>query len=185
MPVLFAVVLMGSAGLPLPGVILVIAAGALVQQGELNLWWVIGLTCSAAILGDSIGYAIGLTGGRRLAHRITGRFGGQSRLLAAEALARKWGGPGIFFSRWLLTPLGSSINLVSGMAAYPYHRFLFFDVTGEILWAIEYVLLGVLLGNRLGSLMDLESQIPWIVVGLIGAAIFGRGIVRYVRNHNR
>jgi membrane-associated protein len=184
LPVLFGVVLLGSAGIPVPGVVLVIAAGALVQQGEMNLWWVLGLTCSAAILGDNLGYAIGLSGGRRLAHRITRRVG-ESHLRDAEALARKWGGLGIFFSRWLLTPLGSSLNLASGMAAYPYLRFLLFDVSGEVLWTLEYVLLGELLSDRIGTLMDLLGQLPWVVLGLISAAIFGRSIGRHLRKSRR
>jgi membrane-associated protein len=185
LPVLFGVVLIGSAGIPIPGVVVVIAAGALAQQGQMNLWWVLGLTCSAAILGDNIGYAIGLSGGRRLAHRLTRRFGGESHLRDAEALARKWGGLGIFFSRWILTPLGAPLNLVSGMTAYPYHRFFLFDVSGEVLWTLEYVLLGELLSDRLGILMELVGQLPWIMLGLIGALIFGGSLVGYLRKSRR
>jgi membrane-associated protein len=185
LPVLFGVVLLGSAGLPIPGVVVVIAAGALVHLGEMNLWWVLGLTCSAAILGDNLGYAIGRSGGRRLAHRIARRIGAESRLRDAEALARKWGGLGIFFSRWLLTPLGAPLNLVSGMTAYPHLRFLFFDVAGQILWTIEYVLLGELLSDRIGTLLELLGQLPWIMLGLIGAAVFGRSLVGYLRKPRR
>ncbi len=181
LPVLFGVVLIGSAGVPIPGVVLVIAAGALAEQGQMNLWWVLGLVCIAAVLGDSIGYAIGLYGGRRVARRITARFGGENRLHEAEALARKWGGPGIFLSRWLLTPFGSSLNIASGMAAYPFPRFLLFDVPGEVLWTLEYVLLGELLGDHLATLTDLVGQLPWIAAGLIGAAIFGRSLIRRLR----
>ena len=185
LPVLFGVVLIGSAGIPVPGVVLVIAAGALVQQGEMNLWWVLGLTCSAAILGDNLGYAVGLSGGRRLARRVSRPLGAESHLRDAEALARKWGGLGIFFSRWLLTPLGSSLNLASGMAAYPYLHFLLFDVSGEVLWTIEYVLLGELLSDRIGTLLDLLGQLPWVVLGLISAAIFGRSLVGYLCKSRR
>ena len=185
LPVLFGVVLLGSAGVPIPGVVVVIVAGALVQQGELNLWWVVGLACSAAILGDNIGYALGRFGRHHLAHRFIWRLGGESRLKDAEALAGKWSGFGIFLSRWLLTPFGALINLASGMGAYPYPRFLLFDVSGEVLWAIEYVLLGELLSNRIATVMDLLGQVSWVVVGLIGAIIFGWLIVRRLRQSRR
>jgi membrane-associated protein len=180
LPVLFGVVLLGSAGIPVPGVVVVIASGALVHLGEMNLWWVLGLTCSGAILGDSIGYAIGRFGGRRLARRITNRFGVEGHLHHAEALAERWGGVGIFLTRWLLTPLGAALNLVSGMAVYPYHRFLLFDVPGDVLWTIEYVLLGELLSDRIATLVELLGQVTWVVVGLIGVAIFGWNLVRYL-----
>jgi membrane-associated protein len=178
LPVLFGVVMLGSAGLPVPGVVLVIAAGALVQQGELGLLWAIGLACGAAVAGDNIGYAIGRFGGRRLARRISRRFGAEGQLRHAEALAGKWGGLGIFLSRWLLTPFGAPLNLASGMADYPYLRFLLFDISGEILWAVGYVLLGELLSDRIGTVMDLIGQLPWVVIGLIGAVLTGRSIVR-------
>jgi membrane protein DedA with SNARE-associated domain len=185
LPVLFGVVLFGSAGAPVPGVLLVIAAGALVEQGEMNLWWVIALVSIAAIVGDNLGYWVGRLGGRRLANGITGRLGGQHRLDDAEVLAKRWGGFGIFLSRWLLTPLGSALNLVSGIAAYPYPRFFMFDVAGEVLWAIEYVLLGELLSNRIANLAVLLGDLSWVVVGLAGAALFGSLLVRYLRNSHR
>jgi membrane-associated protein len=181
LPVLFAVVLLGSAGLPVPGVVLVLAAGALVAQREMNLWWAIGLACAGAILGDSLGYAIGRFGGHRLADPLIRRFGREKQMHDAEALARKWGGPGIFFSRWLVTPFGALLNLASGMTNYPYRRFLLYDIPGEIIWAVGFVLLGELLSNQLATLVDLAGQVPWVVVGLIGAVIFGRSIVRRLR----
>lgn len=181
LPVLFGVVMLGSAGLPVPGVVLVIAAGALVRLGEMNFWLVLVLSGSAAILGDNIGYAIGRYGGRRLLRRALGWLGGERRLDDAQALARKWGGPGIFLSRWLITPLGALLNLACGMAGYPYRRFLLFDVAGEILWAVEYVLLGELLSDRIATLMDLVDEAPWVAVGLVGAVIFGAAIFRRLR----
>ncbi len=181
LPVLFGVVMLGSAGLPVPGVVLVIAAGALVRLGEMNFWLVLGLSCSAAILGDNIGYAIGRYGGRRLALRVFARLGGQSRLHQVETLAGKWGGPGIFLSRWLITPVGALFNLIFGMTGYSYRRFLFFDVAGEILWAIEYVFLGELLSDRIPALMELVDEAPWVVLGLVGAIIFGVAILRRLR----
>ncbi len=181
LPVLFGVVLLGSAGLPVPGVVLVIAAGALVQQGDMNLWWVLGLTCSAAILGDSLGYAVGRFAGRSLVCRIVARVDGEDHWQRAEELARRWGGLGIFFSRWLLTPFGAPLNLISGMAEYPYPRFLFFDISGEILWTLSSVLLGEVLSDRLATVVQLAGQVPWVVVGLVGAVIFGRSLVRYLR----
>jgi len=71
------------------------------------------------------------------------------------------------------------------MAAYPYLHFLLFDVSGEVLWTIEYVLLGELLSDRIGTLLDLLGQLPWVVLGLISAAIFGRSLVGYLCKSRR
>ncbi len=182
LPALFGFVLLGSIGLPIPGSVLVVAAGALVEQGEMDLRWVIALVSIAAILGDHIGYGIGRFGGRRLVEATARRLRGERHLVRAEALARKWGGFGIFLSRWLLTPLGSAFNLASGMAAYPYLRFLACDVSGEFLWAAEYALLGALLSDRVASLIALLGNLAWLLVGLTGAAIFGWLLVGLLRS---
>lgn len=181
LPVLFAVVLLGSAGLPVPGVVVVIAAGALVKLGEMNFGWVLVLTWAGAVLGDNLGYAIGRYGGQRLVDWLIRRIGGESQFRRAQSFAARWGGLGVFFSRWVLTPLGSLLNLTSGMAAYPYRRFLLFDVAGETLWAIEYVVLGELLSDRVATLVDLATEVPWVLVGLAGTVIFGRLLVKYLR----
>jgi membrane protein DedA with SNARE-associated domain len=181
LPVLFTMVMLGSAGLPIPGFILVIAAGALVEQGQMNLWAVLGLTFAAAVVGDSLGYLIGLRGGRPLAYRLAGKFGRENTLRRAEGWAMHWGGLGIFLSRWLITTLGAALNLISGMTAYPFRRFLLFDIPGQIIWTIETVLIGVLLSDRLAYVLDLQGQVPWIVIGLIGVIIFGRALFGYLR----
>jgi membrane protein DedA with SNARE-associated domain len=185
LPALFGFVLLGSVGLPIPGSVLLVAAGALVQQGEMDLRWVIALVSIAAILGDQIGYGIGRFGGRRLVDGVARRLGGERHLARAEALARRWGGFGIFVSRWLLTPLGSALNLASGMAAYPYLRFLACDATGELLWAAEYVLLGALLSDRVADLIALLGNLSWLLVGLVGAAVFGWLLLGLLRSGRR
>ena len=49
----------------LPGDSLLFAAGTFAALGSLNLWVVVGLLCVAAVLGDTVNYAIGSTSGRR------------------------------------------------------------------------------------------------------------------------
>jgi membrane-associated protein len=46
-------------GFFLPGDSLLITAGLVAATGALNIWWLNVLLCAAAIIGDSVGYAIG------------------------------------------------------------------------------------------------------------------------------
>jgi hypothetical protein len=48
--------------------------------------------------------------------RISRRLGVEANIQKAEALARRWGGLGIFFSCWLVTALGPWLNVTSGIA---------------------------------------------------------------------
>jgi len=70
LPLLFAVVLLESFGIPLPGETALIAFGVLASQGHYGIAWVIGLAAAGAIVGDNLGYwLIGRLGGRRLFER--------------------------------------------------------------------------------------------------------------------
>jgi membrane-associated protein len=51
--------LLGAVGIPLPGTLFVLAAGAFVRQGVLDLFTASGLGLLGAVLGDSASYAIG------------------------------------------------------------------------------------------------------------------------------
>ncbi|HLB45875.1 MAG TPA: hypothetical protein VJL59_02510, partial [Anaerolineales bacterium] len=61
-PALGFALLLGAAGLPLPGTFFLLAAGAFVRQGMIDGAAASGLGLLGTILGDSLGYAIGRFG---------------------------------------------------------------------------------------------------------------------------
>jgi membrane-associated protein len=179
-PALFAVTAVAAIGVPLPVTLLLIVTGSLVAQGVMPLGWAIALATTGAVAGDQIGYAIGRWGGTALVSRFTGVLGGQHRLAQAEAHARRWGGPGVFFSRWLVTPLGSVINFGSGVAEYSWLRFLWWDVLGEALGAVIYIALGRTFSDRVMALSDFLSNLAWATVVLLAAVWLGWKLWRAV-----
>jgi membrane protein DedA with SNARE-associated domain len=161
---------------------LLIVAGSFCDQGEMNLWWVIGLASGEAIAGDQIGYGLGRWGGTKLALRVAGKFSsGEDKLRKAEAFCRKWGGAGVFFSRWLITPLGPWINITSGITGYSWYRFLFWDALGEVLWVVLYVGLGKIFSDRVQALNEALGNLTWVILGLLAAAILGWKLLKYLR----
>lgn len=184
LPVLFGVILIAAAGVPLPVTLMLVAAGSFIDLGQMKLWQVLAVASAGAVLGDQIGYVLGRWGGRRLAARITRRKNSKARIAQAEGFAKRWGGAGIFFSRWLVTPLGPWLNLTSGMAAYSWRRFLCWDVLGEVLWVVLYVMLGKIFSDRVQALVDILGNLAWVIVGFIAAAILGWQLIRYLRPVN-
>jgi membrane-associated protein len=181
LPVLFGVIVIAAAGVPLPISLMLVAAGSFIDLGEMKFWQVIVVASAGAVLGDQIGYAVGRWGGRRLAARIRRRKNGAAKIAQAEVFANRWGGAGIFFSRWLITPLGPWLNLTSGMAAYQWGRFLCWDVLGEVLWVILYVMLGRIFSDRVQALEEILGNLAWVIVGLIAALILGWQLLQYIR----
>jgi membrane-associated protein len=181
LPVLFGVILICSVGIPFPISLILVAAGSFVEQGEMKLWQVIAVGSLAAVLGDQIGYGLSRWGGRRLLNRISRRIGAENKIKEAEALTKRWSGAGIFFSRWLITALGPWVNVASGIAGYPWRRFLLWDVLGEVLWVVLYVCIGYAFSNRVQAIAEILGNLAWVIVGLIVAVILGWQLVRYVR----
>lgn len=178
LPVLFVVILFASAGVPLPATLLLLTAGSFVEQGDFNLWWVIGLTTSAAVAGDHVGYGIGRWGSGRLLNTVSDWGGGSERIEQAERVARRWGGWGVFLSRWLMTPVGPVINLTSGMARYPLLAFFCFDALGEIVWVLLYVTLGRLFSDQVQTLSAALGNFTWVIVGVVVLILLGRYLLR-------
>jgi membrane protein DedA with SNARE-associated domain len=182
MPVLFGVTFISGAGIPLPTSLLLIAAGSFADHGEMNAGAVIAVATLGVVLGDQIGYGIGRWGDRALADRVSRWMGGEDRLTQAEAHARKWGGVGIFLTRWLVTPLGPFINIASGFANYPWHRFLLWDVVGEVLWVALYVGLGVVFSHRVQALSSLLGNVTWAVLALVVAVALAWKLMRSAKS---
>ncbi len=179
MPVLFGVVLLAATGVPLPASLMLIAAGSFVEQGEFDYWLVVVITATAAVIGDNLGYVLGRWGGRRLVARVSRWMGGEAQLQKAEAIAARWGGPGIFLSRWLIAPAGPAINLSSGIAAYAWPSFFFYDVTGEIVWVFLYVAIGRLFSDQVVAMNALLGDVSWAILGLCVAVFVGWELFRH------
>lgn len=180
-PLLFGVIIIAAAGFPIPVSLLLVAAGSFVEQGEMKLWKVLLTATFAAVAGDQIGYGLARWAGRRLLSRITRRLGGEHKIKKAEALATRWGGAAIFFSRWLVTEAGPWLNITSGLARYPWRRFLFWDVLGEIMWVGVYVMLGYIFSEHVQFIAEILTNLGWVILGLVIALILGWRIVRYLR----
>jgi membrane-associated protein len=182
LPALFGLLAVAAAGVPIPVTLLLILAGSFVAQGELSLWAVLALGSAGAIFGDQIGYCVGRWGGRGLIRRITRRVHGDANIHRAEAFTKRWGGAGVFFSRWLVTPLGPWLNLTSGMTGYSWPHFLLWDVLGEVVWVVLYVMLGKFFSDRVQELADLAGSLTWVMVGVLAILVLGWKLRQYFRS---
>ncbi len=182
LPVLFGVIVVASMGVPLPATLLLLTAGAFVEQGQLNVWWVVGLALCAALLGDHLGYGIGRWGSGGLIARISRWGGGANRVEQAQQVARRWGGAGIFLSRWLMTPLGPVINLTSGIARYPLPAFSGFTLVGEVLWVGVYLTMGRIFSDQVQTLSSALGNFSYVIAGLAIMFILAQLLLRHHRS---
>lgn len=132
---LFLLIGIESAGVPLPGETALVASGVLASQGKLNIAAVIAVASLAAILGDNAGYWIGRKGGRQLLERwpVVSKHA-QKVLPRAERIFAKHGGKTVFFGRFIAI-LRITAAWMAGISHMPWWRFLLFNAAGGILWA--------------------------------------------------
>ncbi|MEU6377346.1 DedA family protein [Streptomyces sp. NPDC046909] len=160
-----------SLGIPLPGEIILVSSALLASQhGDINPV-ILGACASAgAVIGDSIGYAIGRKGGRPLLAWLGAKFPkhfSEGHIATAERSFEKWGMWAVFFGRFVAL-LRIFAGPLAGVLRMPYWKFLIANVLGGIIWAggttavIYYV--GVVAESWL-------KRFSWL--GLVAAVLFG------------
>jgi membrane protein DedA with SNARE-associated domain len=172
LPLLFAVVLLESFGIPLPGETALIAFGVLASQGHYSIVEVIAVAAIAAIIGDNLGYwLIGRLGGRRLFERWGPLRRYSHRVLpTAERLMKKHGGKTVFFGRFI-TVLRFTAAWVAGIGRMHWWKFLFWNAAGGICWATAVGLVAYYAG---GAAADaIERYGLYAAIGIVVAVLIG------------
>ncbi|MFI9209760.1 DedA family protein [Streptomyces sp. NPDC053253] len=127
-----------SLGIPLPGEIVLVSSALLASQhGDINPYVLGACATAGAIIGDSIGYAIGRKGGRPLLVWLGKKFPkhfSEANVALAERSFQKWGMWAVFFGRFIAL-LRIFAGPLAGVLHMPYWKFLIANVFGGILWA--------------------------------------------------
>lgn len=162
-----------SLGIPLPGEIVLVSSALLAsQQGHIDPV-VLGVCATAgAIVGDSIGYAIGRRGGKPLLVWLGGKFPkhfGPGPVATAERSFQRWGMWAVFFGRFVAL-LRIFAGPLAGVLKMPYWKFLTANVLGGILWAGGTTAVIYSVGIVAEPWLKRFSWLGLVVALLIGAA---------------
>lgn len=130
----------------LPGDSLLFAAGTFAALGAIHFWPLFFLLCVAAILGDTLNYAIGHYLGPKVFHFPKSRFFNPEHLRKTHTFYEKYGGKTIIIARFV--PIVRTFApFVAGIGAMSYGRFLLYNVVGGILWVAVCLSAGYFFGN--------------------------------------
>jgi membrane protein DedA with SNARE-associated domain len=175
---IFAVVGMESAGVPMPGETVLVAAAILAGQGKLNLSGVIGAAAAGAILGDNCGYWIGREFGFPIAYRF-GRYVNlnERRLKLGQYLFLRQGGKIVFFGRFVAI-LRTWAAFLAGVNRFNWEKFFLFNAAGGIVWASIFGSGGYWLGRAF------EVYAKPVGIAALGVAVIAFFVgARFVRRH--
>ncbi len=180
LPLLFAVVMIESFGIPLPGETALIAFGVLAAEGHYSIASVIAIAAAGAIVGDNLGYwLIGRLGGRALFRRWRWLNRYSDRVLPrAESLMERHGGKTVFFGRFV-SILRYTVAWVAGLSRMRWWRFLFWNAAGGIAWATAVGLTAYYAGRAAADAIQRYGL--YVGAGVVVVVIVGWLGVRYAR----
>ena len=135
----------------LPGDSLLITAGLLAAAGHLNIWWINALLIAAAIIGDSVGYAIGARLGPRIFTREKSLLFNPQHVLRTRHFYEKYGPKTIVIARFVPI-IRTFAPVLAGVGMMEYRRFLTYNVLGGIGWVVSMSWAGYLLGQAVPNI---------------------------------
>ena len=154
-------------GLVVPGdTVAIVSATAVaspVEFGALVVALVLG-----ALVGESVGFALGRFFGPRIRASFLGRRIGEANWVRAENYLARRGGIAVFVSRFLPV-LHSLIPLTVGTSPMRYRTFVAWTTPACILWALAYVSVGAAAAGSYRELADRLHQAGYVFVGIIVA----------------
>ncbi|WP_225803993.1 DedA family protein [Streptomyces sp. NK15101] len=172
-----------SLGIPLPGEIVLVSSALLASQhGDINPYVLGACATVGAIVGDSIGYAIGRKGGRPLLAWLGRKFPkhfSEANIGLAESSFQKWGMWAVFFGRFIAL-LRIFAGPLAGVLHMPYWKFLVANVLGGIVWAGGTTAVVYSVGIVAEAWL---KRFSWL--GLVLAVLIGIASMLVVRNRAR
>ena len=179
LPAIFFVILLESAGLPLPGETMLLTGAVIAGSGNgLDIWAVIGTAALAAILGDNLGFWVGRRWGLRLLLRY-GRYVhlDERKLKLGQYLFLRHGGKIVFFGRFVAL-LRTFAAVLAGANRYDFRSFLLWNALGGIVWAGVMGGLGYAFGSQVETILGPAGIVALVVVALLSFALW-----RFFRSH--
>jgi len=180
-PVLFAIVFVEQAGLPLPSAPWLLAAGALSATGKLNPVLALAMTALACVVADWIWFYVGRRGGQRVLrlfcplslapNTCVGRTKSLFARHGLQALAAAKFIPGLGA---VMPPLAGALGISTG-------RFLLLDGLGSLFYGGFYIAAGLLFHNQLQDIVAMVDQLGFNALLLALVLVPGYIVFKYVR----
>ena len=150
----------------LPGDSFLFALGAIAARGSLDLWVLLTSLFVAAVVGDTVNYAIGRYLGPKVFHGRTSRFFNRKHLDKTHAFYERYGGKTIIIARFVPI-IRTFAPFVAGIGQMGYRRFMSFNVVGGALWIVSMLMAGFFFGN----IPIVKQNFTLVVFAIIGISL--------------
>ena len=169
-------------GFFLPGDSLLVTAGLLSTQPKfgLNMWYLGLMLTAAAIVGNTVGYAIGWYTGPKLFTRDDSLLFKKKHLFRAHAFYEKHGGKTLIIARFMPI-VRTFVPVVAGLGRMPFRAYTAYNVLGAVLWIWSMLFIGYFLGRYVPNI---ENHITKVILVVIFLSLLP-GIISWQRERSR
>jgi membrane protein DedA with SNARE-associated domain len=181
LPLLFVLVALETAGIPLPGETALIAMGIVASQGKVSIEAVIAAAALAAIVGDNVGFLLGRRYGRAVLVADRGPWVARRRRLVelGEPFFDRHGPKTVFLGRFA-TGLRIFAAWMAGASHMRWPVFTVYNAMGGIFWATTVGLLAYFAGTSADTIVRYVGT-----AGAVGAVLLLAGAWWYVHRRRR
>jgi membrane protein DedA with SNARE-associated domain/rhodanese-related sulfurtransferase len=170
-PAILLAVFANQLCLPVPAVLFLMTAGALVASGNLSLGGVILAGVVGSLLADYAWFIIGRWQGHRVVRALCSfSMDGQHCSVRARRFFSRWGLPSLMFAKFvpgldgLMPPLAGALNVTTVL-------FLLFDGAGALFWSAGYCFVGYLFADRFDKVAATLNRLSGILAIVLGAVL--------------
>jgi membrane protein DedA with SNARE-associated domain len=177
LPVIFALMAIGSACIPIPSEVVMLFAGFAVAEpaasGAQHHLTMVGIVLAGllgTLVGSWVAYAVGRGGRLELFERHGAKVHmGPAQIERADRWFRRYGEPIVLFGR--MVPLVRAfVSLPAGVARMPIARFSVLTLIGSLPWVLALALAGHALG---GEWTSVRKGFEYVDYALLAAIVLG------------
>ena len=179
--VVFLTVLAEQIGLPIPAVPVLLAAGAVADDGGAPLAVLTSLSSVAAcLLANMVWFELGLHRGRQtlgLLCRIA--LEPDACVRRTENLFVTHGIRALILAKFI-PGLSTLAPALAGLFKISIGRFLLFNVAGSLLWSVLFLFLGYVFSGQIGYVAERAMQFGKTAGILLTVSLFGYVLLKYI-----
>lgn len=180
-PALAVATFLSCLAVPVPTSMMMLAAGAFVASGDMQLGSVVLAAFFGAVAGDQTGFGIGRTASTVLVGWLRQSRSRAKILEQAQGTIDRRGAPAVFLSRWLFSPLGPYVNLLTGAAQMRWPVFTIMSALGEAVWVAIYVGLGIVFYDNLAAVAAIVTDSAGLMTSALISLLTGYALFRRMR----
>jgi|SRR6266849_3615613 membrane protein DedA with SNARE-associated domain len=177
---LFVVSVIDAIGIPFPGRIILVLAGAF-ASGSLEVALAIVAGALGSLVGDHVLYLAGARGGESLLALYCRLTLGSDRCVENTVkYFRRFGPMAIVLGRYS-TGVRLFAAILSGSGQIAYHRFVFYDLVGSLAYAALWIVLGHVFSEQVQAMLEWLGRqralfliVPLAVLAIVGYRIWRR-----------